>query len=301
MSFRARLRLPAEDETRGNNLKPRKVLDVKKTLLLLMISAVCLACGQKSDAASKPVAANANPAQPAQKWKLPPDHPPMGQARGAMTASAPMQNAPAAQPLTGKVLETMNAGGYTYIKLKTDAGEPWVAVQQTQVKVGSTVTVNAQMTLDNFKSQTLNRTFDHIVFATMGGEGAAAAPAAAGPHGALAAAPKNVGDVNVPKAQGGDAKTVAEVWAAKDTLKDAPVTIRGKVVKFLPGIMGKNWLHLRDGSGSAEKSDNDITVVTKDVAAIGDVVIVKGTIRVDKDFGAGYKYPVIVEDAKVTK
>ncbi len=290
---------------RRNNLKPRKVLDVKKTLLLLMIAAVCLACGQKSDAASKPAAANANPAQPAQNLKLPPDHPPMGQASGAMTASAPMQNAPAAQPgarpLTGKVLETMNAGGYTYIKLKTDAGEPWVAVQQTQAKVGSTVTVNAQMTLDNFKSQTLNRTFDHIVFATMAGEGAAAAPAAAGPHGAPAAAPKNIGDVNVPKAQGADAKTVAEVWAAKATLKDAPVTIRGKVVKFLPEIMGKNWLHLRDGSGSAEKSDNDITVVTKDVVAVGDVVIVKGTVRVDKDFGAGYKYPVIVEDARVTK
>lgn len=298
MSFRAPCPLPAEDAVRRNNLKPRKVLDVKKTLLVLMIAAVSLACGQKSDAASKPAAVNANPAQ---KLDLPPDHPPMGQAPGAMTASTPMQNASAAQPLTGKVLETMNAGGYTYIKLKTDAGEPWVAVQQTRVKAGSTVTVHAQMTLDNFKSQTLNRTFDHIVFATMGGDSAAVAPAASGPHGAPAVPPKNIGDVNVPKARGAGAKTVAEVWAAKAALKDAPVTIRGKVVKFLPEIMGKNWLHLRDGSGSAEKSDNDITVVTKDVVAVGDVVIVKGTVRVDKDFGAGYKYPVVVEDAKVTK
>jgi hypothetical protein len=109
----------------------------------------------------------------------------------------------------------------------------------------------------------------------------------------------NVGDVSVDKAPNG--KTVAETYAAKDELKDKPVVIRGKVVKFLSGIMGKNWLHLRDGSGSGDKGDNDITVTTNDVVAVGDVVTVAGTVRVDKDFGAGYRYPVIVEEAKVTK
>jgi len=94
---------------------------------------------------------------------------------------------------------------------------------------------------------------------------------------------------------------VAEVWAQKDKLKDAPVAVRGKVVKFLPGIMGKNWLHLRDGSGSREKGDDDITVTTSETAAVGDVVLVSGVVRIDKDFGAGYRYPVIVEEAKVSK
>jgi len=65
--------------------------------------------------------------------------------------------------------------------------------------------------------------------------------------------------------------------------------------------MGRNWIHLRDGTGSAEKSDNDLTVTTDDQAAVGDVVSVKGTVRLDKDFGAGYAYPVLVEDAKVSK
>jgi hypothetical protein len=64
--------------------------------------------------------------------------------------------------------------------------------------------------------------------------------------------------------------------------------------------MGKNWVHLRDGSGTAGK-DNDITVTTGDRVAVGDVVTAKGTVRVDKDFGAGYAYPVIVEDAKLSK
>ena len=71
-------------------------------------------------------------------------------------------------------------------------------------------------------------------------------------------------------------------------------------MKWNAGIMGKNWLHLRDGSGAAGK-DNDITITTSDEAAVGDVVLVKGTVRVDKDFGAGYAYPVIIEDAKLSK
>ena len=75
----------------------------------------------------------------------------------------------------------------------------------------------------------------------------------------------------------------------------------GKVVKFLPGIMGKNWLHLRDGSGARANGDDDITVTTGDSAAVGDVVLVRGTVRIDKDFGAGYRYAVMVEEAKVSK
>jgi sporulation protein YlmC with PRC-barrel domain len=273
-----------------------------------MIAAAVLACGQKTDAAAGKEAPNAASTKPAaNKWNLPPDHPPMGQGAGAMATSMPAGNpaaAPAAggQLLTGKVLETMNAGGYTYLRLQADAGEVWAAVQQTTVKVGSPVTVNAQMTLENFKSQTLNRTFDHIIFGTVADPSApqpAPNAAAAAQHIAGGAAP--VGDVKVAKAEAANAKTVAELYAAKGSLKDAPVTIRGKVVKFLPQIMGKNWIHLRDGSGSADKGDHDVTVTTKDVVAVGDVVVVKGTVRLEKDFGAGYKYPIMVEDAKVTK
>ena len=117
----------------------------------------------------------------------------------------------------------------------------------------------------------------------------------------MASAGGQAGDVQVAKAEGAGGKTVAEVWAARVTLKDSPVTIRGKVVKFLPAIMGKNWLHLRDGSGARANGDDDITVTTGDSAAVGDVVLVRGTVRIDKDFGAGYRYAVIVEEANVSK
>jgi aspartyl/asparaginyl-tRNA synthetase len=106
--------------------------------------------------------------------------------------------------------------------------------------------------------------------------------------------------VKVDKAAGADGRTIAEVYAQRGTLKEKGVTVRGKVVKFNEGIMGRNWVHLRDGSGTANK-DNDLTVTTDAKVAVGDVVVVKGTVRVDKDFGTGHPYAVIVEDAKVAK
>jgi len=286
---------------------------VKKALLLLAIAAVLLAgCGQKQQqTAETPKPAPSAAAAPMQ---LPPGHPAVAT---TSQAAAPAAAAPAMVPvatnqLRGKLLESMDAAGYTYLRIKTDSGEQWAAVRETKVKKGDVVTVNAQMTMNGFESKTLKRKFDSIVFGTMGGgndappasmASAAQAQPAANPMGTavqhMTAGAANVGDVKVDKAPNG--KTVADTFAAKDELKDKPVVIRGKVVKFLSGIMGKNWLHLRDGSGSGDKGDNDITVTTNDVVAVGDVVTVTGTVRIDKDFGAGYRYPVIIEEAKVTK
>ncbi|MGB8931436.1 MAG: OB-fold nucleic acid binding domain-containing protein, partial [Anaeromyxobacteraceae bacterium] len=120
-------------------------------------------------------------------------------------------------------------------------------------------------------------------------------------HAMAASGPSEVGDVKVAKATGADARTVSEVWTQRKALKDKAVTVRGKVVKFNPGIMGKNWVHLRDGSGTADAKDNDITITTADTVAVGDVVTAKGKVLVEKDFGAGYAYPVIIEEAKVAK
>ena len=110
-----------------------------------------------------------------------------------------------------------------------------------------------------------------------------------------------LGDAKVDKATGKDARTVAEIWAQRKELGGREVVIRAKVVKFNPEIMGKNWIHLRDGSGSAEKGDNDLTVTTDAVVAKGDIVSVRGKVTVDRDFTAGYAYPVIIEEAKVIK
>jgi hypothetical protein len=84
-------------------------------------------------------------------------------------------------------------------------------------------------------------------------------------------------------------------------LKNKPVVVRGKVVKYTPDVMGKNWIHLRDGTGSAADSTNDVLVTSKASTKIGDVVVARGTVRTDVDFGSGYSYKVLVDEATLQK
>jgi len=108
-------------------------------------------------------------------------------------------------------------------------------------------------------------------------------------------------DVKVPKASGPDARTVAEIISKRIELKDKTVLVRGKVVKYTPEVLGKNWIHLRDGSGSAADNTHDVLVTTKDQARIGDVVVAKGVVHTDRDFGSGYSYKVLVEEVTLQK
>jgi hypothetical protein len=121
------------------------------------------------------------------------------------------------------------------------------------------------------------------------------------PHGAGAkmASPVDLGTIKVAKAVGANARTVEEIVAKRAELKDQSVLVRGKVVKFNPEIMGKNWVHLRDGTGSAADGSNDILVTTLESTKVGDVVTVQGTVRTDKDFGSGYAYQVLIEEATI--
>jgi hypothetical protein len=115
------------------------------------------------------------------------------------------------------------------------------------------------------------------------------------------AKPVDAGTIKVAKATGPDARTVAEISAKNADLKGKKVAVRGKVVKFTPAVLGKNWIHLRDGTGSAADGTNDIVVTTKDEAKVGDVVLVKGVVQTDRDLGSGYSYKILVEEATLQK
>jgi uncharacterized protein YdeI (BOF family) len=212
-----------------------------------------------------------------------------------------------AAPLKGEVLEVRDAPPYTYLRLKTGEGETWAAVTQVPVKKGAQVSIDNPMVMENFQSKSLGRTFDKIVFGTLAGPKAAAPAAQAMPHAGMGtrpgapAAAASVPVVKVAKATGSDARTVAEVVTGKTALKDKSVSLRGQVVKANLGIMGKNWFHVQDGSGSAGAGTNDLLVTSKDVAAVGDVVDIKGTVRTDVKLGSGYDYAVLVDDASLKK
>jgi hypothetical protein len=240
----------------------------------------------------------ATPPAPSAHAGLPPIEAPSRDPSSAMAgAEAPRSSPPETGTLSGKVLERIDAPPYSYLRVASAAGEQWAAVSQTDRKVGDTITIVNAITMDGFESKTLKRRFDHIVFGQLGDESTAAAGEAANPHIQVAAAP----GVKVARAEGPGAATIAEVFAGRAALKDRPVAIRGRVVKFTGGVMGKNWLHLQDGSGSEATGDHDIAVTTGDTATVGEVVAVRGLVHLDRDFGAGYSYGVLIEDATLTR
>ncbi len=246
------------------------------------------------------------------------------------------------KPIKGKVLETMNTGGYTYLRLQGPEGDVWVAVPETKVQKGQQVECQPGMTMTNFKSKTLGRTFDSIIFssglgnggkssmsnphagnssttgrkngsfrealqAEQGGAptagavtgGAAAMGGAMMASGGSATAVVPSKDIKVEKAKGKNGYTVGECFTLGKKLNNKIVRVRGKVVKLSRMIMGKNWVHIQDGTGNPMKNTHDLVVTTMAEPKLDSVVVVEGTLHADKDFGAGYKYKVIIEDAEI--
>jgi hypothetical protein len=216
---------------------------------------------------------------------------------------------------TGTVVEAMESGGYTYVRLETAADEVWFAATDLAAQPGDRLTVGLDMPMEHFHSRTLNRDFPLIYFVSRvarGGEALAPAGATPGrPGGGMAMEPSHRPGVSpaagptpnpvaaVAPPPGGVA--IAEVWARRVALSGKVVVIRGRVVKANHGIMGRNWFHLQDGSGKADDGTNDVTVTSDDVVRVGDIVTVSGTLVTGKDFGAGYVYDAIVENATVMK
>lgn len=203
----------------------------------------------------------------------------------------------------GKVTTTMDAGGYTYIEFEEKGKKLWAAAPKFVVSVGDTIEFSKAMPMKNFHSKTLNRTFESILF--VGGikvTGAQGIPSAQPvlPKGHIPVGKKTPTKITVKpgsieKAENG--YTVAECYSMKDSLEGKIVTVRGKVVKFTARIMGKNWIHIRDGTGN--QGSDDLTVTSTDSVNVGDLVLVSGKIAYNRNFGAGYVYPVIIEDASI--
>ena len=220
------------------------------------------------------------------------------------TSDASTKAQPATSGYTGNVVETINTGGYTYVQVDTGSEKIWAAAPEFQVKVGDEVTVPKGMPMKNYHSKTLDRTFDVVYFAgnivVAGTEQATSQfteEHAGSTQKNISASPSaNVDFSEIKKPEGG--KTIAEIYADKGDLSGKEVIIRAKVVKFSPNIMGKNWIHLRDGTGT--EGNNDLTITTGTKAKVGDTVLASGVVITNKDFGSGYKYDVIIEDARVT-
>jgi len=201
--------------------------------------------------------------------------------------------------LSGKVVETMNAGGYTYVCIEKADKKTWVAVPDMKVTVGQTMSFQPGQEMRDFASKSLGRTFDSIVFSAGPVEAShGAGKTSTGGKASVAALTK---DVKVEKATGANAYTVGEVYEKRSSLNKKTAVVKGKVVKVSSGIMGTNWMHLQDGTGDSKKGTHDLVVTSDGEAAVGDVITVKGVVSKDKDFGGGYKYSVIMEKASIQR
>ncbi len=203
----------------------------------------------------------------------------------------------------GTVVESMDAGVYTYAKINDGNAEYWIAGPKTEIKTGERVSFAPQMWMENFPSKTLNRTFDKILFvaviAPLKGEAAHNCESCDDKK-AISSEPESVQTRNVsqeapiPKADGG--YTVAEIYQKSGELKDKIVSVNGRVTKVVRGVMGKDWVHIQDGSGTEGKNDLVVTSPSADVQE-GETVTVTGKVKTDVDFGYGYFYPVLMEEA----
>ncbi len=217
---------------------------------------------------------------------------------GAAQSPAPAAAPDAEGTLKGIVAERIDAPPYSYLRIRIGKAEAWAAVPQTPTSIGAEVAVVRAAPMANFESKTLNRTFSMVYFGTLQAPGGMAETRGL-QHALAAQGPSDVVVPKIDKASGTEGRTVAEVHAQRAALKDRPVTLQGQVVKVNNDIMGRNWVHLRDGSGEGPTAD--LTFTTRARAEVGEVVVVRGIVRLDKDFGAGYRYPVIVEDAALSR
>ncbi len=198
---------------------------------------------------------------------------------------------------TGVVQEVLQVTSYTYLNVKEGDRDFWIAVTKRESKVGETISFAAGHEQKNFESKDLQRKFDSIYFVDrlIGDE--QSMPAG---HGSMqmSGQPKPAlekQEISVERAEGGI--TIGELLAAPDSYAGKTVLIKGQVTKVNRAIMGKNWIHLQDGTNAEGKFD--LTITTQEQANIGDVVTFEGTIVLNKDFGAGYVYEVLMEEAKL--
>ncbi len=214
---------------------------------------------------------------------------------------------PVAEPVvngihTVVVEEVIQTSQYTYIQATEGNDKIWLATNKMNATVGETYYYKEGLTMTNFKSKELDRTFSNILFLdnissipifTDNNEVDSTPNTEAVSTGSKILIDKL--DIHITHAK--DEVSIASLYENKASYSGKTIKIKGQVVKFNDGIMDKNWIHLQDGTSFS--NNFDLTITTLENVAIGDEITVSGIINLDKDFGYGYFYDVIMEDATI--
>ena len=222
----------------------------------------------------------------------------------AFTGCVKKNKVPTAQTLANpsihqvKVEEVIQTSNYTYLKVSENNAEFWMAVNHQEAAPGEVYYYEQAMEMNNFNSKELNRTFESIFFV----QGLSKEQSVAGAQTPQAMKPVKNADakkqgVTVAPAQ--DGLTIAKLYADRSNFEGKKIKMKGQVVKMNEGVMGKNWIHIQDGTADSENFD--LTVTTLDIVKLDEVVTFEGNISLKKDFGYGYFYELIMEDATLVK
>ena len=213
----------------------------------------------------------------------------------------PEVNAPAGAHVV-KVEDRIDASDYSYFQVsEKDGNKYWIAAKRLEAVKGDILYFTKSMEMKNFHSATLNRTFESVLFVdditktphNMNNPNSTLPMDPKTAHSQVMSTPQI--DIKIEHIK--DGKTVEQIYNDMDKLNGKIIRIRGKVVKYNPEIMGRNWIHIQDGTASG--SSYDLMVTSKDQTSVGQIITIEGKVATNKDFGAGYTYKVMIEDANI--
>jgi len=196
------------------------------------------------------------------------------------------------------VKEKVDGGGYVYLNVTEDGNDYWMAIATMSIEVGNTYYYNGGMVMKDFVSKHLDKTFDFITFAegVRSTEEIQVSNEQAHEHSNQMVESVGITE-KVEKAIGGT--SLEELFKGKSSFNKKSIIVKGKVVKVNNGIMDKNWVHIEDGTQF--NNERDLTITTNEEVKEGDIVTFKGTIVLNKDFGAGYVYDIVLEEGTLVK
>ena len=206
-----------------------------------------------------------------------------------------MQDMAAAKVHNVVVQEVIQATSYTYMRVKEADKDFWIAINKRQIEPGAKISFSGALEMNNFTSKDLQRTFDKIYFVNriVGDESSTAQQSMSMSHQMKPEPEKK--EISIEPAKGG--VTIGELYANRDSYADKTVLVKGQVTKVNRAIMDKNWVHLQDGT--SDSGNFDLTITTTDEVNVGDIAMFEGKIALKKDFGAGYYYELIMEEARL--
>ena len=192
-----------------------------------------------------------------------------------------------------QVEEKMDASSYSYLKVNENGNSYWIAVPTMDVKPGEKIYFSKSMEMKDFKSETLGKTFESVLFVDDASKDAMGQDVAS-PHSKISTGK----DVSIKVEPLKDGYSIEQIYSKKSSLVDKVVKVKGVVVKINKDIMNTNWIHIQDGTG--KDGTHDLLVTSDTVPEVGQTIIAEGKVISDKDFGAGYFYSVLLENSKIT-